>query len=132
MPPSTPDDPSSAAAGRPRAAAPAPRLGRQLVIFVVLVAALLVTVAAVSGERGYLDVHRQRAQLSRLRAEVATLRDENGALLTEVRGLRSDPYVLERIAREKLGYARPGEVIFLFTPADPPVKDSPPPQAPRP
>jgi len=147
MPPSTPADPSSAGGGRPRAIPVAPprpaargtaaaghaqRFGRQLVIFVVLVAALLVTVAAISGERGYLDVRRQKAQLSRLRAEVAALRDENASFLAEVRGLRSDPFLLEVIAREKLGYARPGEIVFMFQPGDPPVKESPRPRAPAP
>jgi cell division protein FtsB len=100
------------------------------VIFVVLVAALLVTVAAISGERGFLDVRRQKAQLSRLRAEVAALRDENASYLAEVRGLRSDPYLLEVIAREKLGYTRPGEIVFRFQPEDPSVKESAPPRAP--
>jgi cell division protein FtsB len=95
------------------------------------VAALLVAVAATSGERGWLDVRRQRAQLSKLRAEVAALREENGVLLTEVRGLRSDPFVLETIAREKLGYAKPGEIVFTFPPADPAVGDVPPPSAPQ-
>jgi len=138
MPPSTPADPSSGGDPRPRAnpvpgAAPRPpaqRYGRHLLIFVVLVGALLVAVAAISGERGYLDVRRQKAQLSRLRAEVAALRDENASFLAEVRGLRSDPYVLEEIAREKLGYARPGEIVFRFQPTDPAVKESPQPEAP--
>ena len=136
MTPSTPEEPSSGDVARPRPARgrrPAPpRLGRQLVIFVLLVAALLVAVAAVTGDRGYLDVRRQKAQLSRIRAEVASLGDENETLLGEVRGLRSDPYVNERIAREKLGYALPGEIIFRFPPADPPVRETPPPQAGKP
>src|SRR2546428_4850433 len=118
MTPSTPEEPSSGDVARPRPAGgrrPAPpRLGRQLVIFVLLVAALLVAVAAVTGDRGYLDVRRQKAQLSRIRAEVASLGDENETLLGEVRGLRSDPYVIERIAREKLGYALPREIIVRF------------------
>jgi len=105
MPPSTPDD-------RSRDAGRRPKIGRQLVIFLVLVSAALVAIAAVTGDRGFLDVKRQRAQLSRLHAEVASLREENGALLSEVRGLRSDPYVIEKLAREKLGYARPGEIVF--------------------
>ena len=75
---------------------------------------------------------RQKAQLSRIRAEVASLGDENATLLSEVRDLRSDPYVIERIAREKLGYARPGEIIFRFAPADPPVRETPPPREPKP
>jgi cell division protein FtsB len=87
----------------------------------VAVGALLVSIAAVTGDRGWLDVRRQKAHLGKLRAEVGSLQRENAALLAEVRALRSDPYVIERIARERLGYARRGEIIFQFPPADPPV-----------
>jgi cell division protein FtsB len=98
----------------------------------VAVCAAIVAVAAVTGERGHLDVRRQRAQIGKLRAEVAALARENAALLAEVRGLRSDPFVIETLAREKLGYARPGEIVLRFPPADPPVADVPPPRAPSP
>ena len=87
--------------------------------------------AAITGERGYLDVRRQRARLSKLRAEVGTLRRENLTLLAEVRALKHDPYIIEKIAREKLGYARPGELIFQFQPENPPVPVVPPPKPPR-
>ena len=90
-------------------------------------AAALITLAAISGERGFADVRRQRAQLSRVRAEVESLHRENVELLREVRALRNDPYVIEQIAREKLGYARPGEIVFQFPATHPSVEDVPPP-----
>ncbi len=123
--------------GRPQAKS-AERLGsrasesratpaRRILIFVVGLAATLITLAAISGERGYRDVRRQRAQLSLLRAEVASLTRENVRLLDEVRALRKDPFVVEQIAREKLGYALPGEVVFQFPPEYPAVEEVPPP-----
>lgn len=118
-PPSTPESRSSAAA--PARRPPPPRYGRQILFFVVVVGALIVSIAAVTGDRGWLDVRRQKAQLGKLRAEVGSVQRENAALLAEVRALRSDPYVIERIARERLGYARRGEIIFQFPPADAPV-----------
>ncbi len=101
---------------------------RRILIFVVGLAAAIIMLAAIGGERGYRDVRRQRAQLSRLRAEVASLTRENARLLEEVRDLRKDPFVVEQIAREKLGYARPGEVVFQFPPEHPVVEDVGPPQ----
>lgn len=108
-----------------------PSLGRQIFFFVVLVAAAIILMAAITGDRGYLDVRRQRASLTKLRAEVASLRRENAVLLEEVRALRKDPYLIEALAREKLGYAKPGELIFQFPPANPPVDEAPPPKPPE-
>ena len=110
---------------------PQSRLGRQLLLFVLMLGAAIVLVAAITGDRGYLDVRRQRASLSRLRAEVDTLRRENLTLLAEVRALKHDPYTIEKIAREKLGYAKPGELIFRFQPDNPPVPVVPPPKPPE-
>jgi cell division protein FtsB len=39
--------------------------------------------------------------------------------------LRYDPKAVERLARERLGYARPGETVVRF---DPPVTNNPAPQ----
>lgn len=104
------------------------RRTRKIFIFVVLLIAGVVTVAAVTGDRGYLDVRRQRARMQELQAEVSALNMENVALLEQVRALRKDPYTVEKIAREKLGYARPGEIIFRFPPDQPAVPaDTPPP-----
>lgn len=99
-----------------------------MLFFVVGLVAAIVLLAAVTGERGYRDVRRQKARLSKLRAEVASLHRENARLLEEVRRLRSDPYAIEQIAREKLGYARPGEIVFQFPAEHPPVEETPPPE----
>ena len=91
-------------------------------------AAGIVLLAALSGERGYRDVRRQRARQSRMQAEVDSLHRENAKLIQEVRAMRNDPYVIEQIAREKLGYARPGEIVFQFPAEHPPLEDVPPPE----
>jgi cell division protein FtsB len=115
--------PARTAKGEAPKASPA----RRILFFVVGLTAAIVMLAGITGERGYRDVRRQRASLSKLRAEVASLHRENARLLTQVRDLRSDPYVLEQIAREKLGYARPGEIVFQFPAEHPPVPETAPP-----
>jgi len=72
MPPSTPDD-------RSRDAGRRPKIGRQLVIFLVLVSAALVAIAAVTGDRGFLDVKRQRPALEAPRRGGLAPRGERGA-----------------------------------------------------
>ena len=91
--------------------------GRRIVVFVVAAAALAVLIGAIVGDRGYLEVRRQRAAYARLLQEVNETAARNAALKREIAALRTDPYVIEKLAREKLGYARPGEVIYLFPPA---------------
>ncbi len=70
--------------------------------------------AAVFGEKGWLDVQRRQAELERLRAEAAAQQARVDALRREVSRLRTDPAAIERIAREELGYALPGEVTLLL------------------
>jgi len=94
-------------------------LGRRVVIFVVLAAALAVLIGAATGDRGYLEVRRRRAAYADLQREVAALKAANTALLSDIHALRTDPYVIEKLAREELGYARPGEVVYLFPHAEP-------------
>ncbi|MFQ5701308.1 MAG: septum formation initiator family protein [Acidobacteriota bacterium] len=93
-------------------------VGRRVVIFVVVAAALAVLIGAAVGERGYLEVRRQRATYAEFEREVEQLEAANAALMEEIRALKTDPYVIEKLAREKLGYVRPGEVIYLFPPDD--------------
>jgi len=91
-------------------------LGRRIVIFVVAAAALAVLIGTAMGDRGYLEVRRRREAFEEMQREVARLQAENNALLADISALKTEPYVVEKLAREKLGYARPGEVIYLFPP----------------
>lgn len=52
-----------------------------------------------------------------LKSEQAALIEKNKQLLAEKRRLEEDPEYLERVAREKMGLGREGEVIFRMTPA---------------
>jgi cell division protein FtsB len=63
----------------------------------------------------------QRERALELAREIEEIRAENLRLAAEIRALRSDPRAIERIAREQLGLARPGETVFLIRDADAPV-----------
>ncbi|MGC2234197.1 MAG: septum formation initiator family protein, partial [Candidatus Acidiferrum sp.] len=45
-------------------------------------------------------------------AELQQLNKENAALDQERQALKSDPRLIEKIARDDLGLARPGEIII--------------------
>jgi cell division protein FtsB len=80
--------------------------------FGVLVALLLFNL--VFGDMGVIQGIRQRRAVGRLRAELRAEEIANAALAAEVKALGADPFRIEAIAREELGLARPGEIIFLF------------------
>lgn len=82
--------------------------GRQ--VLVVFVAVLLVH--DVFGTHGFLAMRRKQQEIEKVRIEMNRLNKENAGLQQDVKDLKTDPQTIERIAREELGQARPGEVII--------------------
>ncbi len=66
------------------------------------------------GDRGFLEVRRQRQRLAALQAEVSSLAAEDEALEAEVSRLKADPAAAEKIAREELNFVRPGDVVLVL------------------
>ncbi len=83
---------------------------------VVLV--LLIVAVAVAVGFWYLPLiktnENMRKEILRLEAEVKKQEDLARELHTSLELLRSDPKTVERLAREKLGYAKPGETVIRF------------------
>jgi cell division protein FtsB len=90
-----------------------------LALFLVLALGQLVL-----GDMGLLASFKQRHAASLLRREVAEKEAEIKALDADIEALNHDPFRIETLAREQLGLARPGEIIFQFQsdPASPPAK----------
>lgn len=65
---------------------------------------------------GLRDLLALRAERARLEAAHSRLLESNTALKIKVRRLRSDNHYIERLIREQLGYARPGEIVYRFAP----------------
>lgn len=64
------------------------------------------------GTHGVLAMRRSQKQATEMQEEIQRLDSENRQLQDRVRVLKSDPAAIERIAREEMGLARPGELIF--------------------
>jgi cell division protein FtsB len=75
-------------------------------------ALFLLAMHDVFGSHGLLAMRRTQKQLQELHGEIDRLNRENADLSHQVRALRTDPKAVERIAREEMGLARPGEMIF--------------------
>ena len=108
---SSPEAPRSRAQDRRQAL-------RRATYLALAIAAVALSVRAVVGKRGLLEAHRARRALARLEAEVGKWKERNASLEERIKALRDDPATIEAIARERLGWIRPGEITFLF-PHDP-------------
>ena len=87
--------------------------------------ALLLTWHVVNGKNGLTVWQKKRVEDQQLRHEIDDLQKENSRLRERVDRLSSDPDAIEHEAREKLHYAKPGEVIYDL-PADPQAQPAEP------
>jgi cell division protein FtsB len=60
---------------------------------------------------------RMRADIMRLQTQLQIEETKSRQLQAQIDELRNDPNAVERLAREKLGYAKPGETVIHFEPA---------------
>jgi cell division protein FtsB len=66
------------------------------------------------GEMGVVKYYRMRAQYIAVTEDIVKLKQDNIRLRKDVQSLRKDPAYLERVARDKLGLARPGEIVYYY------------------
>lgn len=78
---------------------------------VAVALALLLGWHVVNGNHGLSAWEQKRVQDKELQKEIQELQQENATLQLRVERLKSDPDAIEREAREKLRYAKQGEVI---------------------
>jgi len=79
------------------------------------------------GARGFLAMRRQQQEKVRLEQELERTQTENHDLSDSIQRLKTDPVYIERLAREQMGLARPGEHVFKIPapqPADPAVESA--------
>jgi cell division protein FtsB len=70
----------------------------------------------VFGTHGVVAMRRSQKEAERVQEEINRINDENRQLQERVKALKTDPQTIERIAREEMGLARPGEYIFKIQP----------------
>jgi cell division protein FtsB len=88
-------------------------LRRKAALLASVIAIIALVVGSLFGDRGILQLMAQRQRALDLAHEIEDIRAENVRLAAEIHALRTDPRAIERIAREELGLARPGETVFL-------------------
>jgi len=85
---------------------------------VLMTAAVLIGLylcsSIIFGEMGLIKYFRMQAQYNSLAKEIAALKQDNARLVKDVHSLKTDPDYLEIIARDKLGLARQGEIVYYY------------------
>jgi cell division protein FtsB len=84
----------------------------RVVVFLLCVAGLLGVAV------WYLPLIKQNERMRRvvlqLDTQIAKAEENNRRLKISIEALRYDPKAVERLARERLGYAKPGETVIRF------------------
>jgi len=81
------------------------------VAVVVLAAALLGHV--MFGANGMIVYRQKRAEYEELQKQIQQVQQDNARYTQQIQGLQSDQKAIEKEAREQLGYAKPGEYVYV-------------------
>jgi len=85
-----------------------PGLARALLIGVLV----LIGLVFVAGDVGLWKLWVAQRQMKSLGAKISELESKNALLSAEIARLKSDPFTIEKVAREKYGYLKPGETVY--------------------
>ena len=86
---------------------------------------MLLIIMAVFHENGILNAYRFEQEQVKMKEANGGLKQQNDLLRQEIAALKSDPYAIEKIAREKLNLAKPGDQIYRIVSTQsnlPPIK----------
>ena len=81
---------------------------------VAVLLALLLTWHVINGKHGLNVWMQKRAEDKQLQRDIQDLNQENARLRDRIDRLKSDPDTIMIEARQKLHYAKPGEVIYTL------------------
>lgn len=95
---------------------------------------LLLALQDVFGAHGLIAMRRSHQQAADVQQQIGQINMDNAKLQANVKSLKTDPAAIERIAREDMGLARPGEYIFKLPakPGDPSTPTATPVPTPKP
>lgn len=84
---------------------------QSIILFGITLIAVLIYLAIFNNE-GFLTVYHQKEDLTQLKAKIEELKKENFEIRQMIKGYKTDPWTVEKIAREKLNLVKPGETVF--------------------
>ncbi len=88
-------------------------LRRRIATVAVMVLAASLFVHVMFGANGMVVYKEKRAEYEALRKQIVQVQQENDRYTQQIQGLKSDQKSIEKEAREQLGYAKPGEYVYV-------------------
>ena len=88
-------------------------LRRRIATIAVVVVTALLFVHVMFGANGMVVYKKKRAELQNLHQQIVQVQQDNDRYSRQVEGLKNDNTAVEKEAREQMGYARPGEVVYV-------------------
>jgi cell division protein FtsB len=88
-------------------------LRRRIATIAVAVLAASLFVHVMFGANGMVVYKQKRADYEGLRRQIVQVQQENDRYTQQIQGLKSDQKAIEKEAREQLGYAKPGEYVYV-------------------
>jgi|SRR5690348_10632609 cell division protein FtsB len=88
---------------------------------------LALVVHDVFGAHGFMAMRRTQNEIEKVKKDLDRLNKDNAELGDQVKALKTDPRLIEKIAREDLQRARPGEIIIRIPQSQQPSPDPPKP-----
>ena len=96
---------------------------RRLATIAVAVLAVLLFVHVMFGANGMVVYKQKRSEYEALRKQISKVQQDNERYTQQIQGLKTDQTAIEKEAREQLGYAKPGEYVYVAPAA---AKPAPP------
>jgi cell division protein FtsB len=96
-------------------------LRRRIATIAVALVAASLFVHVMFGANGMVVYRQKRSEYQQLQKQIVGVQQENDRYTQQIQGLKSDQTAIEKEAREQLGYAKPGEYVYVA-----PAKASPP------
>jgi len=103
------------------------RLRRRIATVAVVVLTCTLFVHVMLGANGMVVYKQKRAEREALQERIIQARQENQRYAGQIQALKSDQKAVEKEAREQLGYAKPGEYVYVPqtpAPSSPPANHS--------
>jgi cell division protein FtsB len=69
---------------------------------------------ALFGANGLMVYEQKRRESAELDRQIKAMQQQNSGMEQEIKALKNDPKTIEKEARERLRYARPGEVVYTL------------------